>query len=242
VEEGRFETTRWGLSNEITTAIAAMSQVLFGRSGVLLLAAVVTALAGCATPDDASQPPRPQDGIAEYRQIVKDAHEAMGAALRSLDQVSAQTDRCPPKVLAAFSKDLERLEVESIQVRARSQAMLARGDAYFENWHENLARVENPKVRELAQQRRPEFQRSFANIKRNSDTTREAFKLFLSGLRRLQTTLEIDSASVGADATKDLIHVTKERGRQVEQGIAAVGDELKAMALMLTPPKATAKQ
>lgn len=214
-----------------------MSQVLFSRYGVLLLAAVVTALAGCATPDEASKPPRPRDGIAEYRQVVEEALKAMEAALRSLDQVGAQTDRCPPKVLAAFSKELERLEVESLQVRARSQAMRARGDAYFEHWRENLARVEDPRIRDRAEQHRPQLQQSFANIKRASDQTREIFKSFLSGLRKLQATLEVDPGNLTSGRTQELIRSTREQGQQVEQGLGAIGGELKTMSLMLTPGK-----
>jgi hypothetical protein len=214
-----------------------MTQMVIPRNAIPLLAAVAIALAGCATQDAAPNAPRAGGGIAEYRQIVDEARSAMGAALRSLDRVSAQTNHCPPRVLAGFSKELQRLEVESIRLRARSQAMQARGDAYFENWHENLARVTDPKVRELAAQRRPELQRSFANIKRSSEDTRQTFKQFLSGLRKLQTALENDPDAVATDATRDLMRSTRDLGGQVDQGIAAVGAELKAMSAMLTPVK-----
>jgi hypothetical protein len=156
---------------------------------ISLLAAVAASLIGCATRDAVSNAPRPGDGIAEYRQIVDEGLKAMGAALASLDRVSTQTNRCSARVLAVFSKEVERLEVDSLRVRARSQAMQARGEAYFEHWHETLARVEDPRVRELAAQHRPQLQQSFANIKLASETTRDVFKPFLAGLRRLQTAL-----------------------------------------------------
>jgi hypothetical protein len=214
-----------------------MTLLLIRRFAFSLLAAGVTTLVGCATHDAARRAPRPGDGIAEYQQIVDDALQAMGTALRSLDRVSAQPDRCSPKVLAAFSKEVERLEVESMQVRARSQAMQARGDAYFENWHENLARMKDPRVRERAEKHRPQLQQHFANLKLASDNAREAFKPFLSGLRRLQSALENDPGTVKTEATKDLIQSTRARGQQVKQGIVAVGEELTAMSSLLTPAK-----
>src|SRR5580765_4181376 len=60
------------------------------RFSLLLAAAVLGALAGCATRDAASNPPQPKNGIAEYGEIVAASQKALEAALQSLEQVSAQ--------------------------------------------------------------------------------------------------------------------------------------------------------
>jgi hypothetical protein len=201
-------------------------------------AALAAALAGCAAHNGASRSARPGEGIAAYRGIVNQAQGAMQTALRALDRVGAETNRCPARTLASFSTEVERLEVDSLRLRARAQTMEARGAAYFENWHESLARVEDPRIRELATQHRAELRQRFASLQRNSDRTRASFKPFLDGLRELRRELENDPGAVARETTRDLIRATQARGQQVQQGIAGVGEELKAMAALLTPGKA----
>ncbi len=67
-----------------------------------------------------------------------------------------------------------------MRVRARSRAILAHGDAYFEHWQENLARMKDPRVRELAGKHRQELPQHFANIKRLAEKTGDTFKPFLA--------------------------------------------------------------
>src|SRR6516165_10649073 len=74
----------------------------------LTLAAAVL-VAGCASKDhtnQTTQSPRSGTGIAEYRQVATNAQAAVRAALASLATVSAQTNRCGPDVLSAFSAEV----------------------------------------------------------------------------------------------------------------------------------------
>jgi hypothetical protein len=203
----------------------------------LTLAAAVLA-AGCASNDHSNSPtpsPRPGSGIAEYRQVATNAQAAVRAALGSLASVSAQSNRCEPDVLSAFSAEVRRLQVESVQLRARSEAMQARGDAYFDHWHERLARIQDPEVRSLAQQNRTQLQQSFAEIKQLSQGGREAFKPFLSGLRQLRNALEHDPASLSGAETQSTIASTREQGQHVEQCLAGIERELDSMSAAITP-------
>ena len=207
------------------------------RLQALTLAAAVL-VAGCASKDHSSSTthsPRPGTGIAEYRQVTTNAQAAVRAALASLATVSAQSNRCGPDVLSAFSAEVRRLQVESIQLRARSEAMQARGDAYFDHWHERLARIQDAEVRSLAQQNRTQLQQSFTEIKQLSQSGREAFKPFISGLRQLRNALEHDSASLSGADTQSTIASTREHGRRVEQCLAGLERELDSMSAAITP-------
>jgi hypothetical protein len=203
----------------------------------LKLAAAILA-AGCASKDHSNQTtgsPRPGAGISEYRHVATNAQAAVRAALASLATVSAQSNRCEPGVLSAFSAEVQRLQVESIQLRARSEAMQARGDAYFEHWHERLERIQDPEVRSLAQQNRTQLQQSFAEIKQLSQSGREAFKPFISGLRQLRNALEHDPASLSGANTQSTIASTREQGQRVERCLAGIERELDSMSAAIMP-------
>jgi DNA repair exonuclease SbcCD ATPase subunit len=198
-------------------------------------------LAGCASNDPNPNVPRPRNGIAEYQQIASEARRSMEKALDALKQVSTHTVPLPPRAVKTYSDAAERLEVESLRVRARSQAMQARGKAYFENWQENLERIKDARVRSLAQQHRAELEQDFDKIRQTSQETREAFEPFLSGLRQLRTALEKDPKAMAADSTRALVNSTTEKGREVEKGLAAIRNELDEMARLLTPAKSGTK-
>jgi ribosome-associated translation inhibitor RaiA len=165
----------------------------------------------------------------------------MDATLRSLAEISVQAHRDPRPAYDAFAKAVHRIEVDSIKVRARTQAMQARGDAYFEHWEEYLATVKNKQVRKLAEEHRPELKRSFEQLHLASQQVREVFRPFLSDLQKLRAVLEADPSLAHIDAQKGLILAANDKGRQVQQGLDRVLAEMNSMAALLRPPGTAAR-
>ena len=200
-------------------------------------AAVAAAMTGCVSTETSRQEPTLREDFIEYRQIVVQAMGQVDAALHALDELAVQANRDPRPAYLAFAKAVHRLEVDSIKVRARTQAMRARGDAYFEHWEAYLAGVNNQQVRTLAEQRRPELKRSFEQAQSASHQVREGFRPFLSDLQKLRATLEADPSLARIDAAKDLILAAKDKGRQVLQGLDRVLAEMNSMTALLRPPR-----
>jgi len=192
---------------------------------------------GCTSRQQATEKIRPGSRIPEYRQAAAGAEKAVAAALASLAIVSAQSNPCPPGVLTNFSAEVRRLQVESVQARARSQAMLARGDEYFRNWHKHLAQVEDPEMRALAEKERPALERSFSHIKSLSQEKREAFQPFIASLRQVRNALEKDPASLASEPVQSSIKTANEKGGEVRERLIGIQRELEAMSAMLTPAR-----
>jgi hypothetical protein len=194
------------------------------------------ALIGCATTETAPKVPAPRADFIEYRQIAVQAMSQVDGTLRALDEVSVQANRDPRPAYQAFAKAVHRLEVDSIKVRARTQAMRARGDAYFEHWQEYLGTVQNEQIRKLAEEHRPELKRSFEQAQLASQQVRETFRPLLSDLQKLRAVLEADLTLARIDAQKDLILAAKDKGRLVQQGLERILAEMNSMTALLTPP------
>lgn len=192
---------------------------------------------GCASKKATEGTPRPKNGIEEYRQIATVADLAIRRALDCLTSIAAQSNQCPPALLTNLSAEVNRLQVESVQVRARSQAMQARGEAYFERWHENMAKVSDPERHALAEAHRPQLQEGFRQIKALSQEGREAFDPFLADLRQLRNALEKDPACIDAVTTRDRIREATEYGQHAERCVAGIGRELDAMSALLVPAR-----
>jgi hypothetical protein len=212
------------------------------RSPLRLLpqAAVMAALIGCATTETGPNAPTPRADFIEYRQIVVQSMALMDTTLRSLDEISVQAHRDPRPAYEAFAKAVHRIEVDSIRVRARTHAMRARGDAYFEHWREYLATVKNEQVRKLAEEHRPELKQSFEQLHLAATQVREGFRPFLSDLQKLRAVLEADPTLAHIDAQKGLILAAKDKGRQLQQGLDRILAELNSMAALLRRPATAA--
>jgi hypothetical protein len=197
-------------------------------------------IAGCATHQTARKPmPPPKDDIAQTRQFVGDSLKASQAALRTLDRISALTNACPPALFAQLAREAHRLNVDSLKVRARAQAMKERGPAYFEQWHLNLARHPDPQVRRAAAQAKERLNESFGRVEQSFQPLREAFRPFQAGLRRLVNGLEKDPASAQADSSKALIGSATENGRKVVASLTSVLKELDSAAMLLPTAKSS---
>jgi hypothetical protein len=201
-------------------------------------AAVVAVLLGCASTGTTPKAPTPRDDFREYRQIVVEAMGLVDTAMRALDEVSAQANRDPRPAYEAFAKTVHRLEVDSIRIRARAQAMRARGAAYFEHWEKYLAGVDNEQGRQLAEQHRPELKQSFEQAQLAAQQIREVFRPFLSDLQKLRAVLEADPSLARIDSAKSLILAAKDKGRQVQQGLDRLLAEMNSMTALLRPPGA----
>lgn len=207
----------------------------------LPLAAVVAVLLGCASMGSNPKAPTPRQDFQEYRQIVVQAMSQVDGTLRALDEVSVQANRDPREAYQAFARAVHRLEVDSIKVRARTQAMRARGDAYFEHWEDSLAVAKNEQVRKLAEEHRAQLKQSFDDARLASQQVREVFRPFLSDVQKLRAVLEAEPSLTHIASEKSLILAAKDKGRQVQQGLDRLLVEMNSMTALLRPPDATHK-
>jgi hypothetical protein len=178
--------------------------------------------------------PRPGSGVHEYRQLTGESVTAVLTALGWLEQISAQTGRCPSKVVSGFAKQVEQLQVDSIRVRARAQAIRARGDAYFEAWAGGTNHISGVPPRP-APERLAQLRENFTKIKLASQEAGETFRPFFAGLRNLRSELEADPAVIETQKARDLIRTTRERGLQVLRKLGVLEDELLVLRALIVP-------
>lgn len=217
-----FKWVPWGFT------FTRAARVLFWGGAVLVISAVLISLSGCAS----NPAPRIGHGAEEYRQLTLQALGAIHEALGALDQVASQTTPSPG-VVTSFSRQVQQLQVDSFRVRARSQAIRARGDAYFQAWSEvsesGKAAAYLPRMRE-----------SFERIKLYSQQAGEAFKPFFTDLRKVSVLLETTPDAIGTADNKQLIAGTREQGTQVVQKLELLSNELQAIIPVLAEAKAKA--
>jgi hypothetical protein len=164
----------------------------------------------------------------------------MHGTLDSLNQVTTRSNPGPPKLIASFSDKVQRLHVDSLRIRARAQAIQARGDAYFAQWSENISRIKDPQVRAAAEHFHPQLEESFSKIKLASQQAGGSFKPFLHGMRMLRLQLENQGSLPQDTATQELVRTTRAEGNEVVHQLTLIYGELDAITRMLKSGKPVA--
>jgi hypothetical protein len=172
-------------------------------------------LAGCAGPSDPPRIPSPGSGLVEYRDVTRQASRAVAATLDSLHAVAQD----PARGVADFDPALRQLELTSIKARARAEAIIARGQEYFNEWHEQLAAVTNqPSAR-------GDYNRlydHFTLIRQRSNEVGKEFRPFMASLRQFRARLDHPAASDEQRNSSDDVDTLTTSGRRVLKTLESV--------------------
>jgi len=176
--------------------------------------------------------------IAEFRDEIVDTKKAVDATIAALDKIVAQATVDPRKAFKAFDASVPKIDSAAAKAKKRAADMKERGKQYFEKWEKDMAGVNDPEIRKLAEERKAKLQATFANIKTSVEPARDQFTAWLADLKDLQKYLSQDLTISGIDAAKDLIAKSKKHGTEVQLMLDKVIAELNTVVATITPAKA----
>ena len=202
-------------------------QISISAAGLALLA-LGGFSGGCAGPTGASSAPKPGRGIAEYRQVAREAHQSVAATVKSLEglAVSPTQTSVPPAALARFDKAFNQLELTSVKARALAEAIIARGQAYFDEWKGTLTSNTNQAAARAETQRFERLFDHFGRVRQRSGEVREEFRPFMAKLREFRAALDRTSGAVSSPAFHNQLDGLTASGRRVLQSLESVSTAL----------------
>jgi hypothetical protein len=200
------------------------------RSALTVFAVVlpVWLVGGCSSPSGSATAPKPGGGIAEYRGLTRDAQRAVGDTVKSLEglkQASVPTSAQHP-ALSRFDRSVEQLEITSLRTRARAEAIMTRGETYFDEWKETLAGITNQAVARAETQRYAQLHNRFMRVRERSGEVRTEFRPFMNGLREFRATLDKSPNSAGSESSRRTVETLTANGRRVLDRLDALAKTL----------------
>jgi len=159
-------------------------------------------MGGCTSTSIDSTAPKPGQGIAEYRKVTREARDNVAAVVNALDTLAQSP--APTSSLSGFDRVFHELEVRSVTTRARAEAIIARGQAYFDEWKEHLAGVTNPAAARAGEDRYVRMHEQFERVRECSREVREEFRPFMTKLREFRARLDQPGSAGGALSRPEL--------------------------------------
>ncbi len=216
-----------------------MKTRLLTRTGMLLALTMGTGwlLVGCGTTSGYKKADQAGAGIAEFGAEILNGKKAVDNTMKALDAIATSANTDPRKAFEEYRKQVANLESTANKVRSRAQDMKAKGQAYFKQWEEQLAQVNSPDIRRLAEERKAKLQETFVKIKQYTEPLKAQFDPWMSDLKDLQTYLSNDLTIAGVDAAKPLFTKTQNGGLEVQKSMDGLVAELNTIAAAITPAK-----
>ena len=193
----------------------------------LEFAAIGLLIAGCASQPRTASQPKPGSGIAEYREITREAHKAVADTVTSLEALARPNLKSSVHpALAGFDRAMHQLELTSVKTRARAEAIIARGQAYFDEWTQQMNIVTNQAAAQADAERYARLYAHFERIREKSGEVRTEFRPFMAELREFRATLDRPPDLSGKPPSVGNFGGLTQRGRRVLGALEAVSRAL----------------
>jgi hypothetical protein len=193
--------------------------------GVLAVCVVVAGslavATSCATNADAKST---VSSMSSFGLEVAKVKDSIDGALKGLETVVGSQPADVRANIDAYSKSVDALDGQAKVVKRRADEMKSMGDEFFKEW-------EPPKS--VSKERRAELTSSFAKIKADMGSAKDAFAPFLAALKDVQGYLKVDPSTKAAESISGLIQKAKDAGAQVKSHIDAVLNQVNSVRGML---------
>lgn len=203
------------------------------------LTAGVVSFSGCKAPANYKQADKTGEGIATFRAEVTSVKQDVDATLKSLEQIAVTANTDPRAAFEKYSKNVDRLSASAEKARKRGKEIREKGQAYFDQWEQQLAQLKNDEVRHLAEKRRNKLRATFDSVRKTAEPLNAKFDAWMSDLKDLQVYLSNDLTIAGVDSARTLFAKTKAAGLDVEASMDTFLADLNTIAAALTPAKVT---
>jgi len=205
---------------------------LIASTGLLFTAFQASAAAGYKLADKVG------NSIADFRDEIVDVKREVDATLASMDKIVADATVDPRKAFKEFDKAVPRIDSAAGKAKKQATDMREKGKDYFEKWEKELAGVNDPDIRRLAEERKVKLQATFAIIRSSMEPVRDQFNSWLTDLKDLQKYLSNDLTIGGIDAAKELMAKNKAEGLVVQANLDKVIAEMNTVVATIMPAKA----
>jgi hypothetical protein len=133
-----------------------------------------------------------------------------------------------------FAANVDTVEATSKSVAADRQSMGEKGKAYLAAWDQQIAQIQNPDIKAVAQGRRDQVTQQLVTVKKSYVIACDAFKPFLSDLKDVQNYLSVDLTTAGLSAVQPQVAKASQDVIPLKASLNQLAGDFKALATSMS--------
>jgi hypothetical protein len=203
---------------------------------ILSVSSVIALLAaGCATHGYTKANSTSAYLLSTSDRILKGVSQIDGATA-SLTELVEKPDADLTAQFKKFSAAVSGLESVAKDVAARATRIQQLGAAHFQQWDEQLAKIQNEDIRNDSAARKAAVMKQFNEVKASYDETRAAFNPLLADMRDIRTAISTDLTPAGVEAIRKSMTKVNDQGARLRQSLEELAVKFKDLGKALETP------
>jgi chromosome segregation ATPase len=205
----------------------------------ILAAALTLALTpgpGALGADSADQAALVKEKIQTLRSGCADGRNQITRTLEELNRMLVPGVELRPQ-LEKFKGELAKLEKQAATARDRATTMKEKGQAFFNDWEEQVRTIQNEDIRKEAAGRLEKRKKSYNKIISSMQDAREELAPFMGELKDIRTLLDSELTPQTVASAKGLIRKANWDGHDACDSLVDVEKELDRVSAELASYK-----
>ncbi|WP_441000120.1 DUF2959 family protein [Fodinibius sp. SL11] len=153
---------------------------------------------------------------------IKSASLQLDATGASLDNLMRSDQTDVKQAFDSYKENVATMEAIEKKFAKHAEQMKAKGNDYFEEWKKEGSEYKNPEIQRLSNERRAALREVYGKIAENSIGVSEAFKMYVSDVKEIQTYLSNDLTPKGIKAIAPTSTKVVSDGDHLKQAIQNV--------------------
>jgi len=171
----------------------------------IFAAALLLTLGGCATPGATSNRADNTSSSLEAAALnVAQTNTQLEIVRRSLSDLVNNPGADLQAQYNTYNASVNRLDALANEVTASAADMQERGTAYFVQWDEDLAKIQNENIRMRSVDRKEQVTARFKEVGANYTQIKDDFAPLVSNLKDIRTALGTDLTAGGLTSVRSL--------------------------------------
>ena len=214
-----------------------MKNTLLFLTCLSVVALTVGFVTGCAS-DNYHKGAGTASALTHSSELITKGNRQIDDSLAALNGLVSNPQPDLRKQFDAFATSVNNLDATAKNVAGETEAMKARGAAYFEGWDKEIATMHNEDIRNRSEARRNEVAERFARISEQYNDARVAFQPYMSDLRDVEKSLSTDLTSGGVSAITEVAGKTTKDAAPLKETMARLSEQFKDLGIAMSPTTA----
>jgi hypothetical protein len=200
------------------------------KSVVLAIAAAL--ISGCSSPSY-EKAASTSTSLQSAAEVIDKSSVQIDMALAALSDLVTAPGGDRETQFQTFTSLLEGLQSLYQEVLEEAGEMQTAGAVYFQNWDEDLAKINNEDIRARSTERKNEVSARFERVGASYQKVTAHFAPFMSDLRDIRTALGTDLTAGGLASIKEILDKAKKDAVPLRESLAELSREFRELGVSL---------